>query len=116
MNIFNLLISNETRLSMNQYKKLNLYQIIIHNLSCLFIGLFLVLQFMAIRTNAEEIDISDLLIPEPSSINNEAKINQHPNQETKEESNLDELLGPIEIFPFLPDNHRDSGTGKFNAF
>ena len=37
-------------------------------------------------------------------------------QTPKEEKSIDELLGPKDIFPFLPDNHRDSGTGKFAAF
>ena len=27
-----------------------------------------------------------------------------------------EILGDEDTFPFLPDNHRDSGTGKFMAF
>ncbi len=34
----------------------------------------------------------------------------------KGQSIIDDLLGPEDHFPFLPDNHRDSGTGKFNWF
>ncbi len=34
----------------------------------------------------------------------------------KGELSIDDLLGPKDNFPFLPDNHRDSGTGKFNSF
>ncbi len=37
-------------------------------------------------------------------------------QSQKQEQSIDELLGPKDIYPFLPDNHRDSGTGKFAAF
>ncbi len=37
-------------------------------------------------------------------------------QRVREQVNIDELLGPKDIYPFLPDNHRDSGTGKFNSF
>ena len=37
-------------------------------------------------------------------------------QAQKQEKSIDELLGPKDIYPFLPDNHRDSGTGKFAAF
>ena len=31
-------------------------------------------------------------------------------------SNVDEILGSKDIFPFLPDNHRDSRNNIFNAF
>ncbi len=38
---------------------------------------------------------------------------QTENQKHKEEIGIDDLLGPEDHFPFLPDNHRDAGTGKF---
>ena len=34
----------------------------------------------------------------------------------EKESNVDEILGSKDIFPFLPDNHRDSRNNIFNAF
>ncbi len=34
----------------------------------------------------------------------------------KNHNEIDDLLGPRDTFPFLPDNHRDSGTGKFSRF
>ena len=37
-------------------------------------------------------------------------------KKANEALSIDDLLGPKDNFPFLPDNHRDSGTGKFNAF
>ena len=37
-------------------------------------------------------------------------------QKSKSEMSIEELLGPKDNFPFLPDNHRDSGTGKFARF
>ncbi len=65
---------------------------------------------------AKDINIDDLLIPEISPVikgleEGSQDIAQSPN----EEMDLDALLGPKDIFPFLPDNHRDSGTGKFNS-
>ncbi len=41
------------------------------------------------------------------------QIESHKNKDT---NSIEDLLGPKDNFPFLPDNHRDSGTGKFNAF
>ncbi|WP_320676980.1 hypothetical protein [Prochlorococcus sp. MIT 1300] len=38
------------------------------------------------------------------------------NDKDRDQSSIDYLLGPKDKFPFLPDNHRDSGTGKFNSF
>ena len=35
---------------------------------------------------------------------------------SEENTSIDDLLGPKDNFPFLPDNHRDSGTGKFSMF
>ncbi len=38
------------------------------------------------------------------------------NRNSERQESINELLGPKDNFPFLPDNHRDSGTGKFRAF
>ncbi len=67
-------------------------------------------------TNAEELGIDDLLMPELPSINGNIEGKHSAAQSPLHEKNIDELLGPKDIFPFLPDNHRDSGTGKFNSF
>ncbi len=61
-------------------------------------------------------NIDDLLIPEAESRASKANSSHAQDKIKNEDNNLDELLGPIDIFPFLPDNHRDSGTGKFNGF
>ena len=104
------------RFNRDKGRPLDLYKIMMHSLISLFISLFLVLQSFSGRTYAEEISISDLLIPEVPSMSSQAEKLQKLEQGSKDERNLDELLGPKDIFPFLPDNHRDSGTGKFNPF
>ena len=58
----------------------------------------------------------NLISPDISSMNNKTKDKEKLANAPKKDRNIDELLGPKENFPFLPDNHRDSGTGKFNAF
>ena len=68
------------------------------------------------EVNSEEIFFNDLLIPEDSSISESIEDNQLFIEEPNEEINIDDLLGPDIDFPFRPDNHRDSGTGKFNSF
>ena len=60
--------------------------------------------------------IDDLLSPEVHYGNDNMEENMLSVQKPKEEGNIEDILGPKDIFPFLPDNHRDSGTGKFNAF
>ena len=50
-----------------------------------------------------------------STKENQEHIRLQP-QTNEQEFSIDELLGPKDNFPFLPDNHRDSGTGKFNSF
>ena len=50
------------------------------------------------------------------SIDQESQYNLGLEQKIQAEKSLDEILGPKDIFPFLPDNHRDSGTGKFSRF
>ncbi len=52
----------------------------------------------------------------PSVKDNNNNNNQQIDKKLKEEISIEDLLGPKDIFPFLPDNHRDSGTGKFNTF
>ena len=81
-----------------------------------YLGLFLVLLPFASTSNAEGMNIEDLLTPEVPSINEKIEANQKLEKKTKDEMNIDELLGPKDNFPFRPDNHRDSGTGKFNSF
>ncbi len=56
-----------------------------------------------------------VLIAAPSS-NLDSKENDlsMQNNQIKEEREIDDLLGPKDNFPFLPDNHRDSGTGKIS--
>ena len=92
------------------------YKMIRYILVTIFLVVFLIILPISNTTKAEEVSISDLLIPEIPSINTQLEKEQESNYGIKEERNLDQLLGPKDIFPFLPDNHRDSGTGKFNAF
>ena len=84
-----------------------------HSLSSLLLSFLLLVQPLSITGNEQ---ISDLLAPEFPYINNEAEKKPRSDQGAKTDQNLEELFGPKQIFPFLPDNHRDSGTGKFNAF
>ena len=66
---------------------------------------------------AEVASIDDLLNPVGPSLKNVAGINKELVQKSQQKIPMwDDLLGPEDNFPFLPDNHRDSGTGKFNAF
>ena len=80
-----------------------------------WLGLALALIPFVRTASAEEMSIEDLLIPEVSSMKDKIENQQNLAQVPKEEINIDDLLGPAD-FPFLPDNHRDSGTGKFNRF
>ncbi len=66
--------------------------------------------------NPQGISVDDLLIPETSSPNDISRDDQPLFQNSQGAKNVDDLLGPEDNFPFLPDNHRDSGTGKFNSF
>ena len=71
------------------------------------IAVFLVF-FLAI-ISLESSAHADLISPKSGN-------KEKPKVQTKKlrtELTLDELLGPEDKFPFLPDNHRDSGTGKF---
>ncbi len=65
---------------------------------------------------ADEIPLEDLLVPEMPAAGLPDSGHQLSQDIQSETQDIDALLGPKEIFPFLPDNHRDSGTGKFNAF
>ena len=72
--------------------------------------------FFATAAYGNETSIDDLLIPDLPSLNDKIEGNAQSIEEPKENLNIDDLLGPSDVFPFLPDNHRDSGTGKFNSF
>ena len=65
---------------------------------------------------SEEIGIDDPLSSEAPYGNDKSGKKNTLAQAPKEEGNIDDILGPNDIFPFLPDNHRDSGTGKFNSY
>ncbi len=72
--------------------------------------------FSAPTVHAEGMGIEDLLIPDFPSKNEQIERAKKLTQKPKEQIDMDDLLGPKDNFPFLPDNHRDSGTGKFNSF
>ena len=76
-----------------------------HRLLSFCIGLFLVFQPFAATEEARVPSMND----KGDTPNTEAL-------KAKKEMSIDDLLGPKDNFPFLPDNHRDSGTGKFNSF
>ena len=84
------------------------------------LGLLFSFLFFPITVNADQMSIQDLLSPELAPMNGNIEGNQSliPKklQERKDGMEIDDLLGPEDNFPFLPDNHRDSGTGKFNSF
>ena len=84
----------------------------------LTLALWLSLTFLPLGNiaNAANMQIDDLLSPEFPSTKENAEGNQQLVGKPIEEINGDDFLGPKDIFPFLPDNHRDSGTGKFNSF
>ena len=85
-------------------------------LSFLLLGFLVILGFSNIAI-AEDIPKDLLIHPEITYMNDQAETNQRiDNEETMSSKDIDELLGPDINFPFLPDNHRDSGTGKFNSF
>ncbi len=67
--------------------------------------------------NAQEVSIGDLLNPEITFEQDKSSSVEKPKPyNTSDAENIDDLIGPESNFPFLPDNHRDSGTGKFNSF
>ena len=78
--------------------------------------IFLALLLLGSTAYGNETSIDDLLIPDLSFMNDKTEGNQRSIQDPKNDINIDDLLGPSDLFPFLPDNHRDSGTGKFNSF
>ena len=71
-----------------------------------FLGVFVLLPSLVPNINVETYTESI----EKDSFQLKDKQNSH------ERLSIDKLLGPEDNFPFLPDNHRDSGTGKFSAF
>jgi len=87
-----------------------------HHLISFCLGVLLVLMPFSNTATAEKINTNDLLIPEILSENDKTVSNQQLAHKPKKEKAIDDLLGPKDIFPFLADNHRDSGTGKFNSF
>ena len=83
----------------------------------LFLGTSLLLFSFAGIVNARGTSVDNFLLSEENAVTGKTDENQKIyNQKSKEEINIEDLLGPKDIFPFLPDNHRDSGTGKFNSF
>ncbi len=79
--------------------------------------LLILLTYVSVSTvNADEISIEDLLIPDDQLITENLGGDMPTMQAPMDEVTVEDLLGPSDIFPFLPDNHRDSGTGKFNSF
>ena len=78
--------------------------------------LFFALLPFSSAVKAAEMSIDDLLVPEVYVKDEMMGDSQSFNQRSENQVNLDDLLGPKDNFPFLPDNHRDSGTGKFNNF
>ncbi len=82
----------------------------------LVLNLILVFLPFASIANALETNINDLLIPEITSMSEGIENKGQLDQSNTERETIDDFLGPKDIFPFLPDNHRDSGTGKFNSF
>ncbi len=81
------------------------------------LGLLFFLLISPRTVNAELTVLDDPLSPEALSMSHETKDSkQIEKMASNEEMNIDDLLGPKDNFPFLPDNHRDSGTGKFNSF
>ncbi len=72
----------------------------------LLLGWLLALMFLGNPAHAEK-----TLVKSPNK--EKEKID---NKNATPEVSLENLLGPEDNFPFLPDNHRDSGTGKFANF
>ena len=77
------------------------------------ISFYLLMMVSAAGAIPREKSIDDLLVPE---IQDKSNLTNNQNNKVVEDSDIDSLIGPEDIFPFLPDNHRDSGTGKFNAY
>ena len=78
--------------------------------------LFLALPDYPFSVELQDKGIDDLLLPDFPSKNRKLENSDQLAQKSKERDIMEDLIGPKEVFPFLPDNHRDSGTGKFNAF
>ncbi len=89
---------------------------LIRYLVTLLLAISVVLLSLASFVKADLSDLDDLLDPQLSYENDKRDENLPLFLEPQKGINVDELLGPKDTFPFLPDNHRDSGTGKFNGF
>ena len=62
----------------------------------------------------------EIIATDFSSTSNKEKITEKNLVEESQSKIIDELLGPEDNFPFLPDNHRDGGNpikriGKINS-
>ncbi len=68
------------------------------------------------RVDATVKSTEDLLRPELQLPRTKTKDEEQLTTKSISEIDIDELLGPKDNFPFIPDNHRDSGSGKFNAY
>ena len=80
-------------------------------------GLFISPIHYPSTVNAIEMSVDEPLTPELSFMSGNEDSNENiANQKNEGERSIDDFLGPEDRFPFLPDNHRDSGTGKFNSF
>ncbi len=86
------------------------------HLVVLLFAFFLVLLPLISSAECQAMSIDDLLNPEFPNYDDKIEESLPIVQEPNNEGNIDQLLGPKDMFPFLPDNHRDSGTGKFNSF
>ncbi len=88
-----------------------------HFFFALCLAFILSLLPFSVIANAEELIIYDLLSPDLPSMNDEIQRSEELSKKPKQTiQTWDDLLGPEDNFPFLPDNHRDSGTGKFMSF
>ena len=81
-----------------------------------FVGLFCAFFFSLTSVNADNTSIEDLLSLDEVLMTDKNEESKSLDQNPDERINMDDFLGPEDIFPFLPDNHRDSGTGRFNSF
>ena len=89
---------------------------LIRRVTVILFALILIFLPLTGTAQCEAMGIDDLLNPEFPYDDDKVVDNLPLVQGSNKEGNIDQLLGPKDIFPFLPDNHRDSGTGKFNSF
>ena len=87
-----------------------------HYIIFLSLGLISIFLSFTSLVNASMVNIDDLLTPELPQGNSQLKSTENQAQLENDKKKIEDILGEKDIFPFLPDNHRDSGTGKFNSF